>query len=521
MHGLIHFSLRRFVEQEIPELQWNTILSHIGLENREYSLTDNYPDWELSATIEEIRIFLETVGQNSQNIQNRFGKFLAKELIGLNSVSIDPAWTFFDVLLNVENSIHDVIRMSDPNADPPVLKVQRRGEDMVQILYGSRRKLCRLARGLLQGLAEKFKSEVTIREESCMLDGAPFCTLTVKLSPNSTTSHVNKTTLNTTESVHSSATEFTKTSLMRDSQFSFLPKAESHEEIASLGTYSLIELLGKGSMGQVYRSVDRRLEREVAVKVLAPHLLGEPAARERFLTEAKNMASLIHPCIIPIFQVEEAEGLPFIVMPLLKGMTLLEWISCGSFGMTDYNAKFALCIANGLHAAHQREIIHRDIKPENIWISATKAPLIMDFGLSIRISDERRLTRSGLLVGTPMYMAPEQAEAREIDYRTDIYSFGASLYHLFTGQPPFVEPTVSTLLIALAQKMPIPPSEINPEVTNQLEDLLMEMMEKEPSQRPSMASILDRFMRMKDEMKQASYRQQGRFGEDQISQFQS
>jgi|SaaInlStandDraft_1057018.scaffolds.fasta_scaffold12782_3 hypothetical protein len=521
MHGLIHFSLRRFVEQEVPDLQWNIIMSHIGLEDREYSLTKDFPDWELLATIEEIRIFLESKGQSGHDIQIRFGKFLAKELIGLNSVSLDPNWTFFDVLLNVEHAIHDVIRMANPNADPPVLKVQSQGEGQVQILYGSRRKLCRLAHGLLLGIAEKFKTEITIREESCMLEGAPFCTLTVQLSPNTTPRREGRKILKVEEQIDASAKEFTKTSIMRDSQFSFLPQPENQEELASLGTYSLVEFLGKGSMGQVYRAIDRRLEREVAVKVLAPHLLGEPTARERFLLEAKNMASLTHPCIIPVLQVEEYEGLPFIVMPLLKGMTLFEWISCGSSGMTAYNANFALCVAYGLQAAHQREIIHRDIKPENIWISAKNAPLIMDFGLSIRISDDSRLTRSGLLVGTPMYMAPEQAEARDIDYRTDIYSLGATLYHLFTGQSPFSEPTISTLLIALAQKSPIPPREINSEISPHLEDLLLQMMEKHPNERPSMVSILDCFIRMKDELKQISAHSEYQIEEDQINQYQS
>lgn len=496
MHGLIFFSLRRFVDDEFPRTKWKTLLRNAGLADKAYSLTSDYPDWELSALIEELRKH-----SSWDDILVRFGQFLAAELLELNCVSLEPDWTCLDVLLNVENAIHQVVRLANPGADPPVLKVQSRGKNQVQILYASPRRLCRLAKGLITGIARKFDAKVSVVEESCMLEDAPFCTLVVSLEEpgQPVMEEGNETRI---RPVHGTKTVSGRGSGAgpHDSQFAFLPAARKPGELGRLGDYSLTRLLGKGSMGQVYEAVDERLHRDVAIKVLAPHLLGEEVARTRFINEARTMASLVHPRILTIFQVDEFEGIPYFVMPLLEGMTLHSWIECDSAVSTRRNIEYAIRISEGLQAAHERDVIHRDIKPENIWIGAKHQELlIMDFGLSLRVSDDRRLTRSGILVGTPMYMAPEQAVAAEIDHRTDIYSLGASLYHLFTGRPPFDAPSLTTLLLALANDNPPRAMSVKADFSHAMDSLLNQMMAKSPDDRPSLGTVVARLTTELDE----------------------
>src|SRR6202041_256633 len=223
----------------------------------------------------------------------------------------------------------------------------------------------------------------------------------------------------------------------------------------TISHYRIIDSVGSGGMGQVFRAEDTRLGRQVALKFLTQDLSKDPAAPERFQREARAASSLNHPGICTIYDVGEHNGLPFLVMELLEGQTLRERIS-GRPMATDALLEFGAQIADALDAANARGIVHRDIKPANIFITTRSQAKILDFGLakqgaSRRIaesvgagrtateltSDNLLLTSPGSAIGTIAYMSPEQARGEELDARTDLFSLGAVLYEMATGQPAF------------------------------------------------------------------------------------
>jgi len=244
--------------------------------------------------------------------------------------------------------------------------------------------------------------------------------------------------------------------------------------------YEVVELLGRGGMANVYRAFDRRLEREVALKVLTTQ---SDAVRRRFLTEAHSLARLNHPGIIAIYDVGESEGISYIVMELAEGKTLRD---AAASGMTTEAAVRAIAqVLEALQYAHEHDVLHRDIKPSNIVVRADGTVKIMDFGLARRISDLSAGTQAGEIAGTIPYLSPERFLGSPSDARSDLYSLGIVMYELFTGRVPFSDPSDNVVAVVYAHvhEPAAPPSKHDPNIAPELERIVVKAIEKSPKAR--------------------------------------
>ena len=231
-----------------------------------------------------------------------------------------------------------------------------------------------------------------------------------------------------------------------------------------LGPYDILSFVGSGGMGEVYRGHDRRLDRDVAIKIIAAHGARFPKSRERFEREAKVIARLNHPHICTIYDVGACEGIDFIVMEIVEGESLAERLARGALPLDDV-LRYAVHIADALDKAHQQGIVHRDLKPGNIYLTSLGAKLL-DFGLATLASGRwgdptadgpltsRRLTDHGAVPGTWGYMAPEQLVGRDVDHRSDLFAFGLVAYEMLTGRPAFEADTRSGLMAAILDTEP-------------------------------------------------------------------
>ena len=235
------------------------------------------------------------------------------------------------------------------------------------------------------------------------------------------------------------------------------PLAVPHERV---GDYELLDELGRGGMGVVFRARDHRLNRDVALKLILTGQLASGAEVKRFQNEAEAAAQLEHPHIVPIYEVGESGGRHFFAMKLVEGGALSERISNLKSQISNADAaKLMSAVARAVHHAHQRGILHRDLKPGNILLDAKGEPLVADFGLARRVDGASSLTLSGTALGSPSYMAQEQASggSRAVTTAADIYSLGAILYELLAGRPPFVAATPLETLRKVVEEEPVPP----------------------------------------------------------------
>jgi serine/threonine protein kinase len=264
-------------------------------------------------------------------------------------------------------------------------------------------------------------------------------------------------------------------------------------EIGRLGHYRVLKVLAAGGMGMVFQAEDVRLGRMCALKTMRPDMAKKPEMKERFLREARAAAQLEHDHIIPIHQVDEDNGVPYIAMPFLKGASLEDWFrhkqkSGCKAPLTEVEIlKLGREIARGLAAAHEKGLIHRDIKPANIWLDASAGGRvkILDFGLA-QLSEgagQQHLTQFGAIMGTPSYMAPEQAQGLKLDGRADLFSLGVVLYRLGTGELPFKGNNPMNVLMALASHTPPPVRDLNPAISPALSELVMQLLAKDPVNR--------------------------------------
>ena len=261
-----------------------------------------------------------------------------------------------------------------------------------------------------------------------------------------------------------------------------------------LGAYEIVELIGSGGMGDVYRGRDTRLGRDVAVKVLAASSSADPLALERFRQEAQAASALNHPNIITVYDVGTDEGISFIVTELLEGETLREAIERRPF-TAEQALTGAAQVAAGLAAAHGKGILHRDIKPENLFITSSGTLKILDFGLAKLTGDavpsaQAAATAPGVLLGTAGYVSPEQIRHEPVDHRTDIFSLGVVLYEALAGRPPFRGASTVETLSAILTENPPQLSRVRPDLSAAIDEIVRVCLDKDPSRRFESAADL-------------------------------
>jgi serine/threonine-protein kinase len=264
--------------------------------------------------------------------------------------------------------------------------------------------------------------------------------------------------------------------------------------------YEVLERLGRGGMGVVYRAHQRDLHRDVALKVIAAGAYADSAVRDRFRTEAQAMARLQHPHVVQVFEVGEANGVPYLALELVEGGSLAQQLG-GTPQPAHASARLLETLARTIHHAHRRGLVHRDLKPANILVTADGTPKIADFGLAKWLQGGVGLSSTGVVVGTPSYMAPEQAGARakDIGPATDVYALGAILYEMLTGRPPFLAGTALDTLQQLQTQESVAPRRLQPKLPRDLETICLKCLEKEPGRRypdaEALADDLGRFLR--------------------------
>ncbi|HEX8683179.1 MAG TPA: protein kinase, partial [Ardenticatenaceae bacterium] len=250
-----------------------------------------------------------------------------------------------------------------------------------------------------------------------------------------------------------------------------------------LGRYELRRKLGGGGSGAVYAAWDDNLEREVALKVMVPAPGAPPELLSRFHQEAILTARMNHPNIVPIYDVGEDEGLFYIAMRRLPGNTLGDMLGERGPLPQAEAIRVALPIAEALSYAHQRGIVHRDLKPANVLFDEEERALLADFGIAKALDTAAEgITVTGMTIGTPAYMSPEQASGSAVDHRSDIYSLGILLYQMVTGRPPY-QGNAPTVMRAHLFETPTPPSELRPDLLPDLEKIILKAIAKRPDDR--------------------------------------
>lgn len=270
---------------------------------------------------------------------------------------------------------------------------------------------------------------------------------------------------------------------------SFLRPSPKPGRIGRLGDFEVVRVIGKGGMGIVLHAFDPNLQRDVAIKILDPLLASNSTARQRFCREARSAAAVNHANIVTIYQVDEdsKSGLPYLVMQFVHGESLDKRLQKVSRLSVAETVRLGVQTAAGLAAAHASGLIHRDIKPGNILLERdTDQALLTDFGLA-RAQEDLKLTKSGMVAGTPLYMAPEQANGHEADHRADLFSLGSVLYEALAGKPAFDARTPLAVLRRIADDRHVPLREVNPEVPVWLEEVIEGLLEKDPEKRTGSA----------------------------------
>ncbi len=268
---------------------------------------------------------------------------------------------------------------------------------------------------------------------------------------------------------------------------SFLGPTSRPDSLGTIGPYEVVAVVGRGGMGIVLKALDTKLNRTVAVKVLAPELAANVVAKKRFLREAQAAAAVTHPHVVTIHAVDE-DRVPYLVMEFVPGLSLREKIErVGTLGVTEI-LRIGSQIAAGLAAAHKQGLIHRDIKPANILLeNGVERVKITDFGLA-RAVDDLSVTRTGEVAGTPQYMSPEQAQGERVDHRGDLFSLGSVLYTMCTGRPPFRGDSAIAVIRRVVDDTPRPIREVNADIPAWLCDIIDRLLAKNPDDRHQTAA---------------------------------
>ena len=272
----------------------------------------------------------------------------------------------------------------------------------------------------------------------------------------------------------------------------FLEPSTDPAYLGRLDQFDVMRVIGQGGMGIVLEAFDPKLQRHVAIKILDPELADDELSRQRFCREARSAASITHENVVAVHQVERVNksGLPYLVMQLIAGETLEQRLVREPILPVREIVRIALQATQGLVAAHAQGLIHRDVKPGNILLEPQSDRVkLTDFGLA-RVVDDVKLTRTGFVTGTPLYMAPEQAQGEEADPRSDLFSLGTILYEMSVGQPPFTGNSALAILKQITETKPKPIRELNPAIPVWLAETIEQLLEKKPEKRFQSAALL-------------------------------
>jgi serine/threonine protein kinase len=283
-----------------------------------------------------------------------------------------------------------------------------------------------------------------------------------------------------------------------DATLPFLRTTTTSEQLGRLGVYEVLEEIGRGGMGVVLKAFDPNLQRLTAIKVLGPQWASHDDARLRFVREARAAALIRHENVVAIHAVDNVDGLPYLVMEYVPGMSLQQRLDNGGPMEIEEILAIGSQAAAGLAAAHDQGLIHRDIKPANILLDSAGNVRLTDFGLA-RAVDDTSLTQTGVIAGTPQYMAPEQASGARLDHRADLFSLGSVLYAMCTGEPPFRAQTTVAVLKRLCDETPPDVREINPEIPDWFAEIIERLHAKRPRDRfrsaDEVARLLSQYLR--------------------------
>lgn len=249
----------------------------------------------------------------------------------------------------------------------------------------------------------------------------------------------------------------------------------------NFGSYKIVAQLGQGGMASVYRGYQEAIDRSVAIKIMPAELLHDPNFIKRFTMEARTLAKLSHPNILPLYDFGEANGVPYIIMPLMSGGTLVERIRRGPMPPAEI-ARILVPVADALNYAHDEGLLHRDIKPNNILFDARDTPVVADFGIAKYLESASSLTGTGI-IGTPDYMSPEQARGEQLDRRADVYSLAVVAYQMLTGQSLFKATTPMGVIFKHVSEMPRPIRELRPDAPPAVEAVVMKSLAKSAAER--------------------------------------
>ena len=275
-----------------------------------------------------------------------------------------------------------------------------------------------------------------------------------------------------------------------DFAVAFLDPSSLPDALGRLGDIDILEVIGRGGMGIVFKGFQQELHRPVAVKVLAPHLAASGAARQRFAREARATAVVVHPNVMPVLTVHSSGRLPYLVMPYVPCESLQQRLERQGWLETLDVVRIAWQVSCGLAAAHAQGLVHRDIKPANMLLEkGVERVLLTDFGLA-RAVDDASLTRTGVIAGTPQYMSPEQARGNRSIARSDLFSLGSVLYAMCTGRPPFRAETSFGILRRITDTEPRPIREVNPGIPDWLVAIIAKLHAKDPARRFASADEL-------------------------------
>lgn len=507
MHGSICCIVKKFVDTNHGPEAWDAILEHAGHPGLVLSPIGTYPD---EAVFALLGAGCELLQVELDDLLRILGRFAGPELISFAGTMLHPDWKTFELLSNVESLIHRTIRMQNPSAQPANIQAFRLSEDEAQVVYSSRRGLCTLAHGIIEGIADFFKENIEVREVTCAKQGHPFCTFEAKrVVADEGVSEANTVNLGAAVTADSFEETFVASDSVADSNsasdsgsFDWFPSNTGGSRVGAgmrdsqknvipfpkrLGRYTIHEIIGVGGMGVVYRGGDDILNRVVAIKTLKSVKIGRELA-DPFIEEARAMARLSHENVVRVYDVGEIDGRPFFVMEYLTGQPLSKRIRQGQVSL-QLGTELFKKILHGVNAVHKIGLVHRDIKPDNIMLSLDSRKChLLDFGLADELCVKRDVSKR--LSGTPGFIAPERLRGYPADYKSDFFSLGCVAYEIFSGKRAFDSDSTQAVISSMQRFEPQEADWRNTPAP--LRELIVSMMESDAKERMTDFATIDR-----------------------------